>query len=64
MKRWRIGEREVHPVGIGTWGMGGDRLEDGNPYADYRHDDREIGAIRYSLGLGQNHIDTAALYGA
>jgi diketogulonate reductase-like aldo/keto reductase len=44
--------------------MGGDRLEDGNPYADYRYDDREIEAIRYSIGLGQNHIDTAALYGA
>ncbi len=44
--------------------MGGDRLEDGNPYADYRYDDREIEAIRYSIGLGQNHVDTAALYGA
>lgn len=44
--------------------MGGDRLSDGNPYADYRNDEREIEAIRYSVGLGQNHIDTAQLYGA
>lgn len=64
MARWTIGDREVHPIGIGTWGMGGDRLSDGNPYADYRDDEREIEAIRYSLAQGQNHIDTAQLYGA
>ena len=58
-----IGTREVHPIGIGTWGMGGDRLSDDNIYADYRYDDREIEAIRYSLAMGQNHIDTATLYG-
>lgn len=44
--------------------MGGERLSDGNIFADYRNDDREVEAIRYSLGLGQNHIDTAAVYGA
>jgi diketogulonate reductase-like aldo/keto reductase len=60
----KIGTREVHPLGIGTWGMGGHRLSDGNIYADYRYDEREIEAIRYSIGMGQNHIDTAALYGA
>lgn len=60
----RIGGREVHPIGIGTWGMGGDRLSDDNIYADYRYDEREIEAIRYSIGMGQNHIDTAAVYGA
>jgi len=64
MRSWTIGGREVHPIGIGTWGMGGDRLEDGNPYADYRNDEREIAAIRYAIGMGQNHIDTAQLYGA
>ncbi len=60
----QIGGREIHPIGIGTWGMGGDRLADDNIYADYRYDDREIEAIRYSIGMGQNHIDTAAMYGA
>jgi len=60
----RIGGREVHPIGIGTWGMGGDRLSDDNIYADYRYDEREIEAIRYSIGMGQNHIDTAAIYGS
>lgn len=64
METKRVGTRDVHPIGIGTWGMGGDRLSDGNPYADYRRDDREVEAIRYSIAKGQNHIDTAQLYGA
>ncbi len=44
--------------------MGGDRLPDGEIFADYRDDDREIEAIRAAVELGQNHIDTAQLYGA
>ncbi|MFW5884404.1 MAG: aldo/keto reductase [bacterium] len=64
MAGWQIGGQEVHPIGIGTWGMGGDRLADGNPYADYRYDEREVEAIRYAIAQGQNHIDTAQLYGA
>ena len=44
--------------------MGGDRHEDGTIYADYRFDDRDINAIGYALEKGQNHIDTAQLYGA
>ncbi len=64
MDTWKIGSRAVHPIGIGTWGMGGDRLEDGEIFADYRDDERAVEAIRYSIGLGQNHIDTAQLYGA
>lgn len=64
METKHIAGREVHPIGIGTWGMGGDRLSDGNPFADYRYDEREIEAIRYSISKGQNHIDTAQLYGA
>ncbi len=64
MGAWRIGSRTVHPIGIGTWGMGGDRLPDDEIYADYRSDDREIEAIRAAVALGQNHIDTAQLYGA
>lgn len=64
MKTKRIADRDVHPIGIGTWGMGGDRLEDGSAFADYRYDERHIEAIRYALQLGQNHIDTAQFYGA
>jgi diketogulonate reductase-like aldo/keto reductase len=60
----RIGEARVHPIGIGTWGMGGARWPDGTVCADYDHDQREIEAIRYALGKGQNHIDTAQFYGA
>jgi len=54
----------VHPIGIGTWGMGGARLSDGTVYASYDSDETEAEAIRASLSLGQNHIDTAQLYGA
>ena len=54
----------LNPIGVGTWGMGGDRFEDGSLYADYRHDDREIAAIGYSISKGQNHVDTAQLYGS
>lgn len=56
--------RLVNPIGIGTWTMGGARLPDGEPYADYDQDEREIAAIRHSLSRGQNHVDTAQFYGA
>jgi diketogulonate reductase-like aldo/keto reductase len=55
--------RAVNPIGIGTWGMGGARFSDRELFADYDHDEREIAAIRYSLDKGQDHIDTAELYG-
>ena len=64
MEKKQIGLFTVNPIGIGTWGMGGDRHEDGTIYADYRFDDRDINAIGYALEKGQNHIDTAQLYGA
>ena len=54
----------LNPIGIGTWGMGGDRFDDGNFYADYRYDEREVAAIRHSISRGQNHIDTAQIYGS
>jgi diketogulonate reductase-like aldo/keto reductase len=44
--------------------MGGHRLSDGNPFADYDNDADCVDAIRLSLDLGQNHIDTAQFYGA
>lgn len=49
--------KSVHPVGIGTWGIGGKREKETG------HENEEIMAIKYSLSKGQNHIDTAELYG-
>ena len=63
-KTKRIGDAEMHPIGIGTWGMGGERWPDGTVCADYDNDQREIEAIRYALSKGLNHIDTAQFYGA
>jgi len=63
-KDWRIGKAKVHPIGIGTWAMGGSRMSDGTIFADYECDQEEAEAIRYAVSLGQNHIDTAQLYGA
>ncbi len=59
----KINGKDIHPIGIGTWAMGGSRFEDGTAFADYDHDDRYIDAIRYSISKGQNHIDTAQVYG-
>lgn len=61
---WQIGEVKIHPIGIGTWAMGGSRMEDGTIFADYEHDEEEAEAICYAVSRGQNHIDTAQLYGA
>jgi diketogulonate reductase-like aldo/keto reductase len=44
--------------------MGGSRLSDDAVFASYENDEQEAGAIRYSLEKGQDHIDTAQLYGA
>lgn len=53
----------IHPVGIGTWLMGGGMFTDKIPFAVYGGEEKEIEAIRYSLSKGQNHIDTAQMYG-
>jgi len=56
---------EINKIGIGTWLMGGGwDKENSITYADYEHDDDSIKAIRYSIDKGQNHIDTAQMYGA
>lgn len=56
--------KKVHKLGVGTWMMGGGvNREKGIVYADYDNDERDIEAIRYSLDNGQNHIDTAQVYG-
>ncbi len=57
--------KETHPIGIGTFMMGGDYdLEIKKDIADYDNDAACIEAIRHSIDLGQNHIDTAYSYGA
>jgi diketogulonate reductase-like aldo/keto reductase len=49
--------KALFPIGVGTWTIGGLRT------AESGNEDVEIEAIRYSLSKGQNHIDTAQLYG-
>jgi diketogulonate reductase-like aldo/keto reductase len=43
---------------------GGYHLDLKRDYADYDNDERHIKAIKHSLTLGQNHLDTAYSYGA
>jgi diketogulonate reductase-like aldo/keto reductase len=59
IKNKKIANFEVNPLGIGTWKMGGDIL----PSVFGRNDADEVEAIKYSIELGQNHIDTAEMYG-
>lgn len=63
-KTFELCEKKIHPIGIGTWDMGGARFEDNTIYAEYEKDEKNIAAVRYSLSKGQDHIDTAQLYGA
>jgi diketogulonate reductase-like aldo/keto reductase len=54
----------LHPIGIGTYPMGSYQDPDTREiFPDYTNDERDIAAIAYSLRRGQNHIDTAELYG-
>lgn len=53
----------VHPLGIGTWEIGGGLyMPSKKHYADYSRDEKDIAALRYALSLGQNHIDGAHVY--
>lgn len=55
----------IFPIGIGTWLMGGDWDADAKiPTAIYDDDQTHIDAIKYCVRKGQNHIDTAEMYGA
>src|SRR5665213_2741545 len=49
--------KAVFPIGIGTWSIGG------GMQPVYGNEAGEVAAIQYSLSKGQNHIDTAELYG-
>lgn len=60
----QIGDFPVHPLGIGTWTMGGAFLPDkSSPFVELGKETECIEAIRYSISKGQNHIDTAFSYG-
>lgn len=60
-----IGKKTVNPIGIGTWMMGGGIYRDTKTtFAIYGTEEKEIKSIRHSIELGQNHIDTAQMYGA
>jgi diketogulonate reductase-like aldo/keto reductase len=60
-----VSGNQLHPIGIGTWPMGSQQNEQTREItANYEHDERDVAAITYSLQQGQNHIDTAELYGA
>lgn len=64
-KTININGLEINKIGIGTWLMGGGwDKENMLTYSDYEHDEESIKAIKYSLEKGQNHIDTAQMYGA
>jgi aryl-alcohol dehydrogenase-like predicted oxidoreductase len=56
---WRLGDREVNRLGFGAMRLPGRLPWDGNPPADR---DRSIAVLRRAVGLGVNHIDTAAFY--
>jgi 2,5-diketo-D-gluconate reductase B len=60
--------KSLHPIGIGTWLIGGSF--DFDPNDKYKgakpklgNEAQEIEAIQYSLSKGQNNIDCAELYG-
>jgi diketogulonate reductase-like aldo/keto reductase len=65
MQAKTINNFTLNPIGIGTWTIGGAFYEGTRvAYADYSQDEEAITAIKYSLDKGQNHIDTAQIYGA
>lgn len=52
-----VSGKPVHPIGIGTWGIGG-------TWETVRGNEQEgIDGIRYSVSRGQNHIDSGEIYG-
>lgn len=54
----RLCDKEVSPIGLGTWGMGG-----GFWTPDYSNDDAYVSAIRYAYERGIRLFDTAEMYG-
>lgn len=54
----KLSSKDVFPVGIGTWGVGGKTT------AFYKNDESEIRSIEYAISRGINVIDTAEMYAA
>jgi diketogulonate reductase-like aldo/keto reductase len=54
----KICGKEVSPIGLGTWKMGG-----GFFTPEYDKDDLYVSIIRYAIKRGINIIDTAEMYG-
>lgn len=54
----RLNNREILPIGFGTWKMGGTHERDDT------NDSGDIAAIRYALQQGVNFINGAEVYGA
>ncbi len=54
----RLCDKEVTPIGLGTWGMGG-----GFWTPDYSNDEAYVEAIRYAYERGLRLFDTAEMYG-
>src|SRR5687768_3330929 len=54
----QLNNREILPIGFGTWKMGGTHEKDDT------HDEGDIAAIRYALEQGINFINGAEVYGA
>ncbi len=53
-----IAGHRISPVGIGTWGIGGENT------ADHSHDPEHVDAIRFAVDQGLTFIDTAEVYSA
>lgn len=54
----RFNNREILPIGFGTWKMGGTHERDD------ANDQQDIAAIRYALEKGINFVNGAEVYGA
>lgn len=54
----QLNNREILPIGFGTWKMGGTHERDDT------HDQQDIAAIRYALEQGINFVNGAEVYGA
>jgi len=52
-----ISKRDLFPIGIGTWGIGG--FMEPDPKND---DEMQINAIAYALNNGINYVETVYMY--
>lgn len=58
-------DKDLFPIGIGTWNIGSVWNPELKKAEVVRgNEEKEIEALQYSMKLGQNHIDTAEMYGS